>query len=168
MVVSVLLVLRAVLQQNKQLASWPGWVIPLLVVAGAGIAFYMAFVEVTETAAICGPVGDCNTVQQSSYASIGPVPIGVLGLFGYLVIGLSWLLVQYGPVARRRFFTVTLWLLALGGTLFSIYLTFLEPFVIGATCAWCLSSAVVMGLLLWATSAPALQTMFVRDRYERR
>ena len=35
-----------------------------------------------------------------------------------------------------------------GGVLFSIYLTFLEPFVIGATCAWCLSSAVIMTLLL--------------------
>jgi len=35
------------------------------------------------------------------------------------------------------------------GTLFSIYLTFLEPFVIGATCAWCLSSAIIMTLLIW-------------------
>jgi len=33
------------------------------------------------------------------------------------------------------------------GTLFSIYLTFLEPFVIGATCLWCLSSAVIMTTL---------------------
>jgi uncharacterized membrane protein len=33
-------------------------------------------------------------------------------------------------------------------TLFSIYLTALEPFVIGATCAWCLSSAVIVTLLL--------------------
>jgi uncharacterized membrane protein len=33
------------------------------------------------------------------------------------------------------------------GTLFSIYLTFLEPFVIGATCMWCLSSATIMTLL---------------------
>jgi uncharacterized membrane protein len=38
-----------------------------------------------------------------------------------------------------------------GGVLFSIYLTFLEPFVIGATCAWCLSSAVIMTLLLLTT-----------------
>ncbi|WP_287908301.1 vitamin K epoxide reductase family protein [Chloroflexus sp.] len=30
------------------------------------------------------------------------------------------------------------------GTLFSLYLTFLEPFVIGATCIWCLLSAITM------------------------
>lgn len=36
------------------------------------------------------------------------------------------------------------------GSAFSIYLTFLEPFVIGATCAWCLTSAVLMTVLLVA------------------
>jgi uncharacterized membrane protein len=41
--------------------------------------------------------------------------------------------------------------LAFLGTLFSIYLTFLEPFVIGATCMWCLSSAALMLALLWLT-----------------
>jgi uncharacterized membrane protein len=40
------------------------------------------------------------------------------------------------------------------GTLFSIYLTLLEPFVISATCAWCLASAVLMTLLLALTVAP--------------
>ncbi len=34
--------------------------------------------------------------------------------------------------------------MALFGLAFSTYLTFLEPFVIGATCAWCLTSAVCM------------------------
>jgi uncharacterized membrane protein len=44
---------------------------------------------------------------------------------------------------------------ALVGTLFSVYLTFLEPFVLGATCAWCLTSAVLQTLLLWLTADPA-------------
>jgi uncharacterized membrane protein len=44
--------------------------------------------------------------------------------------------------------------LALFGTAFSIYLTFLEPFVIGATCAWCLTSAMLMILML-CLQAPA-------------
>ena len=34
------------------------------------------------------------------------------------------------------------------GTLFSIYLTLLELFVIHAICAWCLTSAVVMTILM--------------------
>ena len=38
------------------------------------------------------------------------------------------------------------------GVGFSVYLTFLEPFVIGATCAWCVTSALTMLLLLWLTA----------------
>jgi uncharacterized membrane protein len=43
---------------------------------------------------------------------------------------------------------------AIFGVSFSIYLTFLEPFVIGATCLWCLSSATIMGLILPLTTGP--------------
>ena len=46
-----------------------------------------------------------------------------------------------------------LWVMALAGTAFSAYLTFLEPFVIGATCVWCITSAVVVGLLLLTSTA---------------
>ena len=42
------------------------------------------------------------------------------------------------------------------GVLFSIYLTFLEPFVIGATCLWCLSSATIMTLLFLLTLGPGV------------
>jgi uncharacterized membrane protein len=42
---------------------------------------------------------------------------------------------------------------AYGGTLFSAWLTFLEPFVIGATCMWCVLSALTMLALLWLTGA---------------
>jgi uncharacterized membrane protein len=109
----------------------------------------MAFVEISKSEAICGPVGDCNTVQQSSYAYLfGIIPLGVLGIFGYLVIALTWLIKNYGTPKWQRLGTWTLFCLTFFGTSFSIYLTFLEPFVIGATCAWCLSSAVVMTLLL--------------------
>jgi uncharacterized membrane protein len=51
--------------------------------------------------------------------------------------------------------------MALGGAIFSIYLTFLEPFVIGATCLWCLSSAVIMTaiLLILVAALPEPQTV---------
>ncbi|MBM3696276.1 MAG: hypothetical protein FJW79_10140, partial [Actinobacteria bacterium] len=50
---------------------------------------------------------------------------------------------------------VTLFAGTVAGVLFSAYLTFLEPFVIGATCAWCLASAVIITLLMWLTARPA-------------
>jgi uncharacterized membrane protein len=124
--------------------AWQYWAIPILVIAGLLISAYMTFVETTGAEAVCGPVGDCNTVQQSSYALLfGVLPVGVLGLAGYAALGLAWLAAHLG-----RLSFVPLVLIAFGGTLFSIYLTFLEPFVIGATCIWCLSSAVVITLIL--------------------
>ena len=132
----------------------PGWWVPVLVLLGTAVALYLSFVEITQTEAVCGPVGHCNTVQQSAYARLfGLLPIGVLGVLGYGVIGLAWLAMSYGPSAWRRTSTVALWLLALVGTLFSLYLTFLEPFVIGASCVWCLSSAGIMALLLWLATS---------------
>lgn len=49
----------------NDLPGWRSWAIAALCLAGIGISAYMAYVETTQTAAVCGPVGDCNTVQQS-------------------------------------------------------------------------------------------------------
>lgn len=136
-------------------ATLSGWAIPLLAVIGLGVAGYLATVEMTHVEAVCGPVGDCNTVQQSAYATLfGVLPIGVLGAVGYVLILAAWLAARLGSSQLQQQATLAVFGMAAAGTLFSIYLTFLEPFVIGATCAWCLTSAVIMTLLLVLT-APA-------------
>lgn len=138
-------------------ATW-GWLVPVLAVAGLAVASYLSYVETTHAQAVCGPIGDCNTVQQSPYARLfGVLPIGLLGATGYLFILSMWLWQQIGADERRRAFAwLVLFGVAAAGTLFSIYLTLLEPFVIGATCAWCLSSAVIITALLLLTARPAL------------
>jgi len=138
---------------------WPLWVVPALVVVGIGVASYLSFLEITHTEAVCGPVGDCNTVNQSEYATLfGFLPVGILGLIGYALILLLWGVRGWGPESAKDSAQLGLWGSAVFGTVFSVYLTFLEPFVIGATCAWCLSSAVIMTLLLWATYPLAAQS----------
>ena len=135
---------------------WPRWVIPTAVLLGLLVAGYLAFIEITQSEAVCGPVGDCNTVQQSPYAVLfGILPVGVLGIIGYLLIGALWLVQSHGPLVWKRAAAVMIWVFALCGVIFSIYLTFLEPFIIGATCAWCITSAIVMTILLWASSGSA-------------
>jgi uncharacterized membrane protein len=126
-------------------AKPPSALIIPLALAGLGVAAYLAFVETASVEAVCGPVGDCNTVQQSEHARLfGFVPIGLLGVVGYGSILVSWVLgTRSGPgVAKGA--RIALLAIVFAGTVFSIYLTFLEPFVIGATCAWCLTSAVLM------------------------
>jgi uncharacterized membrane protein len=55
------------------------WPIPVLCLIGLGLAGYLTYVETTQVQAVCGPVGDCNTVQQSEYARLfGVLPIGII------------------------------------------------------------------------------------------
>ena len=49
--------------------------------------------------------------------------------------------------------------MALFGSLFSIYLTYLELFVILAVCIWCLTSALIMATLLALSVGPALAAL---------
>jgi uncharacterized membrane protein len=131
------------------------WLTPLLGLAGLGVAAYLAHVEVRGVQAVCGPVGDCNTVQQSEYARLfGVLPIGVLGLLGFAAILVVWAVRRWGAGRASSWAAIALLAMTGFGTLFSIYLTFLEPFVIGATCLWCLSSAVIMTTLYVLAHAP--------------
>jgi uncharacterized membrane protein/thiol-disulfide isomerase/thioredoxin len=138
--------------------TWLGIAIPVLALIGLGIAGYLSYVETQLVEAFCGPVGDCTAVQASPYARLfGVIPIGVLGVLGYLAILAAWV---WGRIRSHRWsksmFRV-IFVLALFGTLFSLYLTYLEPFVIKAVCMWCLSSAVIMTLLLLLSLFPALE-----------
>jgi uncharacterized membrane protein len=143
---------------KREQRMWPGWIPFALTVLGLGIALYLSYIELTHTQAVCGPVGDCNTVQKSTYARLfGVIPVGTLGVAGYLVICLAWVVQKVGAGKWKSYGAWASWALTLFGVLFFIYLTFLEPFVIGATCAWCLTGAVVMILLLWASTPVAIE-----------
>ncbi len=157
----------SVLYQGIALTRAPGeaalrrwtWAIPPLVVLGVIVAGYLAYVETQQVAAVCGPVGDCNAVQQSEFALLlGFLPIAVLGLMGYVGIGAAWGVARYMPDPWANLAKLALVGMAWFGIAFSIYLTFLEPFVIGATCAWCLTSAVVMTALFWVIAPLASPT----------
>jgi uncharacterized membrane protein len=84
-------------------------------------------------------------VQSSRYATVLGVPVSVVGLAGYAALLLSASL-------RAEIGVYLGFFVALVGTLFSAYLTYLEVFVIHALCQWCLASAGVMvGALICAT-----------------
>jgi uncharacterized membrane protein len=148
------LVLVPVLVRRGSLHGGPTWVIPVLAVIGLGVSLYLGSVETSGVEAVCGPVGDCNAVQQSEYASIFGIPIGVLGAIAYIGLIVGWIVTRFAKGRTADIASFLIAVTAFGGTVFSIYLTFLEPFVIGATCMWCLTSALAIVGLLWFTAAP--------------
>ncbi len=144
--------------------AW-GWkVIPVLAVIGLGVALYLTYVETQNVAAVCGPAGDCNTVQASPYARLfGILPVGLLGALGYVAILAAWAVWRFTDGELSRLAPVALLGMSLFGVLFSIYLTYLELFVILAVCIWCLGSAVVQALLLGLSVGPAVQMIAGED-----
>jgi uncharacterized membrane protein len=136
--------------------GWQRFAVPAVSLLGIAVAGYMTYVEFTGLEAVCGPVGDCNTVQQSEYATLlGVLPVGLFGLLGYIAILAAWFTAEQGREKLSDRAAVAVLLFSAFGVLFSIYLTFLEPFVICATCAWCLTSAVLITIIMWFAVDPA-------------
>lgn len=128
-----------------------------LTVIGLIVSGYLAYVETTQITAVCGPVGECNIVQASPYAQILGIPVAVFGVLFYLTVAGMWLLQRSEKTGHLAI--LALIALTILGTLFSMYLTLVELLVIGAICMWCLTSAVVTGLLcLLVTRGVVTQT----------
>ena len=118
----------------------------LLIVVGLIVSGYLAYVEMTQVTAVCGPVGECNIVQSSEYARLLGMPVAVWGMLFYLAAAGLWLVQgveRYGGITAVVLLAITFF-----GVGFSIYLTLIELLVIRAICAWCLTSAVVTGMML--------------------
>ncbi|MBN1426739.1 MAG: vitamin K epoxide reductase family protein [Anaerolineae bacterium] len=144
----------------RRLPTWVDYLIPAICAIGMVVASYLAYIEITSTVAVCGPVGDCNAVNTSTYARLfGILPIGLMGVGGYISILLAWLWGRFRSDRLSQSMPAILFGLTLFGTLFSIYLTYLEIYVIRAVCMWCLSSAVFMAVLLLLSVNPVLLKM---------
>ncbi|HEY3725987.1 MAG TPA: vitamin K epoxide reductase family protein [Solirubrobacteraceae bacterium] len=127
------------------------WIaILVLSLIGIGIAGYLTYVHYEGLKVLCLSSGGCETVQASSYAKLGGIPVAVLGLLGY--IGILGSLAIRGELGRIAGFAI-----ALIGFGFSMYLTYRELFTIKAICQWCVSSAVLMTILFVLTAIRALR-----------
>ncbi len=125
--------------------------IPVALLLGLGISSYTAYTSLADVLPMCGPIGGCDLVQQSEHSKLFGIPMGVLGVVGYAAIFITWLAARRMSPRGGGWRWVP-WTIALFAVLFSLRLTALEPFVIGATCVWCLGSAVTITLVLWLLS----------------
>lgn len=148
---------------NSLILDWYKWAILITSIGGLFVAGYLAFVHASGGGIACGPSSDCESVQNSKYAFMLGFHVSTLGLVGYVGIFLGWLVWQFGPRSVQRITPLLIWGMCFFGVLFSAYLTFLEPFVLGATCMWCIFSAVLMIILLLASTPFAQQVFAVEE-----
>lgn len=112
--------------------------------AGAAITLYLTYVFYQHVDPACfSDSQSCSAVQKSKYSEVLGVPLALIGAIGYLLIFVS-LLLPIHKTERGRLITLSL---STVGFLFSIYLTYLEIFVLKALCQWCVASAVLLTIL---------------------
>jgi uncharacterized membrane protein len=122
------------------------------------VASYLTWVHFDTGALVCG-LGDCHTVQASEYATLGPVPVALLGVGMYAAILACNILMRARPTVAVAA-TTAAFAIALSGTLYAGYLAWLEVAVIGAICQWCVVSA-LLTVALAVTEGVALWRGFV-------
>lgn len=131
------------LQKRDFLGKREFWVWALFITAFVGmlVAGYLWY-EYSQPQAIgCSVTGGCEKVRVSDFSNFLGVSLPIWGLVYYL--GLLVLIIsKFIPRPRFRFENVVFVLYTFSGFLFSLYLTYLELFVIHAICQWCMISAI--------------------------
>jgi uncharacterized membrane protein len=134
-----------------------GWSALVLAFLGVLDSIYLTWVKYTGSYATCGPIGNCEAVNSSRYAEIAGIPIALIGILGYLVIialvALEARFPDQEELLRLAFFGFTL-----TGTIYSVYLTYVEVAILKAICPYCVVSAVLM-LILFGISVARLKNL---------
>ena len=131
-------------------AIHPALVLAALDVVGLSIASYLSFVELRGELPQCGPLKGCEEVALSTWSRIGGIPVAVFGVILSLVLltlALAWWRSGDGRLLAAHYG------LSLVGVLFELWFTYLELFVIGAVCVWCVTYGISLvarfGVALW-------------------
>lgn len=134
--------------------------IALLALVGLFVSLYLWLNQLVGGEIKCG-TGGCDVVQASRWARFLGIPVAFYGVAGYsAILAIALFALRPAALGSRR---PLLWLavLATGGFLFTLWLTYLELFVIHAICRWCVASAVII-TAIWIVSLVALRTPALR------
>jgi len=130
----------------------------LSVAFGLGVSGYLSYVKLTNVAMECvrDSTFDCHTVQNSAYGQLFGVPIAVLGFLMYVIVGLLIVFENATPFLQNNARALT-FVVVLFAWLFSMWLVYVQFFILEALCPWCLSHEANITLLLPIVTARMLQ-----------
>ncbi len=120
----------------------------LSVAFGLAVSGYLSYVKLTNVAMECvrNSTFDCGTVQNSAYGQIFGVPIAVFGFLMYVVVALLLVFENAHPFLQLNGRALT-FVVVLFAWLFSMWLVYVQFFILEALCPWCLSHEANMCIL---------------------
>ena len=111
--------------------------------AGLADATYLTVQALTGETLVCGGSPDCFRVLGSSYARVGGIPLALFGTLAYFSVFSFATFAAFGYSRARTFLILTI------GAMFlvTLWLLYVQAFLLHAYCRYCLFSAATVFLL---------------------
>lgn len=118
--------------------------VALLSLVGLADATYLTVQHVTGESVRCTIVSGCSEVLSSQYAVVAGTPLALIGAAAYFLVFALATLAAFG----YRVVVTALNLLVASMFVVTLWLTYLQAFVIGSFCQYCLLSAAITVTLI--------------------
>ena len=129
----------------------------ILALAGLADSIYLTVSHLTGESVACVASSGCSEVLSSSYSHIGPIPLGAIGALGYFTAFSLATLAAFGFARARTFLTV----MVAGMLATTLWLFYVQAFILHAFCDFCLLSA---GLTLSLSLIVAIAWVTARNQ----
>ncbi|MDQ5844661.1 MAG: vitamin K epoxide reductase family protein [Acidobacteriota bacterium] len=127
---------------------------------GLADAIYLTVEHISGRSVRCTIVKGCSEVLSSPYASFRGIPLALIGAIAYFTV---FSLATLGAFGYRTAGKLLVFVVA-GMLLVTLWLVYLQAFVIKAFCQFCLLSAVVTLVLTALVAATRLQNTRMKSR----
>ncbi len=118
---------------------WLYLIAAIVSLIGLGDAIYLTVQDITGESLRCTIISGCSEVLSSKYAHIGSVPLAAVGAFAYFVFFSLAILAAFGYGFVRPLLLILVSFMFLA----TLWLLYLQAFVIRHFCQYCLLSAAV-------------------------
>ena len=117
--------------------------VAIVAVAGLADATYLTVQALTGETITCGGSPDCFRVLGSSYAKLGGIPVAILGALAYFTVFTFATFAAFGYPRAPRFLAL------ITGAMFlmTLWLLYVQAFLLHAYCRYCLFSAAITFLI---------------------
>jgi uncharacterized membrane protein len=117
--------------------------VAIVAVAGLADATYLTVQALTGETLSCGGSPDCFRVLGSSYAKLGGIPVAMLGALAYFTVFTFATFAAFGYARAPKF------LVFIAGAMFlmTLWLLYVQAFLLHAYCRYCLFSAAITFLI---------------------
>src|SRR5690242_10367009 len=129
--------------KSESAISWTYLIAALVSLIGLADAIYLTAEHITGASLRCTIISGCSEVLSSPYAQVGPLPLAAVGAAAYFVVFSLAVLAAFAYPLVKLLLKIVLGLMFLT----TLWLLYLQAFVIHHFCQYCLLSAAVTTVL---------------------